>query len=78
MRAHGYQLDAIDFTPAERLRFNLLTRPRGVVSMWFWLGLEKVQHHFPGRLGRTPKPRMLLPRRPGRNKAKGVAGVSGN
>ncbi len=69
-----YQMEDIDFGLAERLRFNLLTRPRGLVSMWIWLGLEKLQHRFPGLVGRTPKPRMRLPRRPDKTKAERVSG----
>lgn len=74
MRDFDYKMEAIDFSLGQRLRFNLLTRPRGLVSMWIWLGLEKLQHRFPGRVGRTPKPRMRLPRRAGKNKPQPVAG----
>ena len=76
MRAFDYQLDDLDYTPAQRLHFNLLTRPKGLLSMWIWLGLEKIQHYFPARLGRTPRSRMLLPRRTGKGQAKRVAGTS--
>jgi hypothetical protein len=74
MRALDYQMEDLNFSLKERLRFNLLTRPRGLASMWFWLGLEGLQHRFPGLVGRTPKPRMRLPRRPSKNKPKRVAG----
>ncbi len=74
MRDFDYQMEAIDFSLGERLRFNLLTRPRGLASMWIWLGLEKLQHRFPGRVGRTPRPRMRLSRPAGKNKPQPVAG----
>jgi hypothetical protein len=60
MRAHGYELDRIPFTFAERLRYALVDMPLNFVRMHGWQGLETVQHHLPGRFGRTPVRAKLL------------------
>ena len=62
MRDFDYELEPLNFTLGQRLRFNLTTRPKGLFSMAAWLGLEQAQQRFPGLVGRTPKPRMRLPR----------------
>jgi hypothetical protein len=64
MKAYDYRLEPNDFSFSERLRFNLTVRPKGLVSMWTWLFLERLQHRFPGIIGRTPKPRMILSDQP--------------
>lgn len=63
MRAFDYEMKPIDFTLKQRLHFNLLTRPKGLASMWFWLGLEMGRRRFPDRFGPTPGSRMLLSRK---------------
>jgi hypothetical protein len=62
MRAYDYKPVPIIFTIGERLHFNLIARPRGLVARSIWLGVEKLQQNFPKVMGRKPKPRMLLER----------------
>jgi hypothetical protein len=75
MRAFGYAMKPVDFTLPERLRFNLLTRPKGLASMWFWLGLERGRQLFPDRLGPTPGSRMLLSQKKGEQQLSPASGA---
>ena len=74
MKTYDYRMESIDFAFGERLRFNLIVRPKGLVSMWTWLVMERLQHRFPGVIGRTPKPRMLLSSKPKQKDPKRQAG----
>ncbi len=62
MARHGYTLDALHLTTAERLRYRLAGWPLNLARMGTWLAVEWVQHHLPGRFGRRPSAKMQLAR----------------
>ncbi len=64
MLANDYELEPIQFLPAEKLRYRLVDWPINLFRMLTWWSLELVQHRFPGLVGRTPSPKMILKHNP--------------
>jgi hypothetical protein len=56
----GYSPDAIQFSPAERIRYACFDWPANLVRMLAWLSVEFVQHHAPRWFGRKPDPRTMI------------------
>ncbi len=59
LERHGYALEPVQLSPRERMQYILSTWPLNTVRLLAWLGVEWVQHNFPGRFGRKPGPNML-------------------
>jgi hypothetical protein len=54
MRRHGYSLDPIPMTLAERLRYAMVRWPTQAARMVAWEAIERLQHRLPGLIGRRP------------------------
>jgi len=62
MKTIGYPLDAIDFSPSERIKYILFDWPLNISRMLAWLSLEIIQHNMPAQFGRKPGANMIIPR----------------
>lgn len=60
MLAFNYNLDPIDFSPADWLRYAFRDGPSNLLRMAAWLGVETLQHHFPTLMGRKPDSRLVV------------------
>ena len=54
MRQLGYNLDPIQFTLKERVRYETVTRPANLARMTAWLMTESLHQRFPRLVGRQP------------------------
>lgn len=54
MRRHGYELDLVPMSGAQRARYWLLAWPSHAARMAVWSALEGLQHRLPGVIGRRP------------------------
>jgi hypothetical protein len=60
MVAFDYQLEPIQFSLGDRLRYSLVDWPANLVRMVTWRTVEAVQQNFPAQFGRKPAPGTLL------------------
>lgn len=60
MRQRGYPVHRTQFTASQWLRFALGTWPDQAARMLAWRGLEALQQHLPGLVGRKPGRRMIV------------------
>lgn len=60
LREYEYVCEPVRFSPRELARYVFLTWPINFVRMLAWLGIELLQHNFPGRFGRKPGANMIV------------------
>ncbi len=60
MAAHGYEIDDLEMSRTDRLRFALLTWPDQLLRLAAWRGVEALQQRFPRAVGRRPGARMIV------------------
>lgn len=60
MTAFNYPLAAINFSPAQRLRYSLYEWPLNLLRLGAWLGIEQLQHRLPVLFGRKPDSRTMI------------------
>jgi hypothetical protein len=60
MRQLGYALEPIQFSPRERIKYEIWTRPSNLARMIVWLLIESLQQRFPRLTGRRPSDAMVL------------------
>ncbi len=56
----GYALEPIRLSSRERAQYIFSTWPLNTIRLLAWLGVEFVQHNFPGRFGRKPGPNTII------------------
>ncbi len=54
MLAYDYQLEPVQLSLSERLRFSFVDWPVNLARMFTWRTVEAVQHNFPAQVGRKP------------------------
>ena len=57
---YGYTLEPIRFSLRERIQYLFISWPLNFARMLVWLGVELIQHNFPGRFGRKPGSNMVV------------------
>lgn len=60
MRAYGYTLDPMPFSPKDWLLFAFVTWPNQMARLAAWQTVETIQQNFPGWVGRRPGQRMIV------------------
>ena len=60
MRAYGYDLESLNFSPFGWISFALITWPDQMVRMVAWRTVEAIQQNFARYLGRKPGSRMII------------------
>ncbi|MGB7876624.1 MAG: sulfotransferase [Anaerolineales bacterium] len=60
LKQYGYAPEPIHFSLRERAHYLFLSWPLNFVRMLAWLGIELLQHNFPGRFGRKPGSNMIV------------------
>ncbi len=60
MRRHGYELEPLHLSAAERARFVAFDWPNQAVRMAAWQGVETLQQRFPRLVPRRPGSRMIV------------------
>jgi hypothetical protein len=60
MRAYGYAMEPMDFSPLEWLAFGAIEIPNQWYRMLGWLIVEFLQQGFPNLVGRKPGKRMII------------------
>jgi hypothetical protein len=60
MRRHGYELDALDLSAGQRVRFESLEQTDQLARFVAWRTVEELQQRFPRAVPRRPGRRMLV------------------
>ena len=61
MKIIGYSLDAIKYSPSDRIKYTFFDWPLNMLRMAAWLSLETIQHNLPAQFGRKPGANMIIP-----------------